>query len=124
MMMPKFWAFLQPSRVTLNSRGFSGASSAVPGVSAAPPPHPARNIAARLTASLPLTLTAQILLQGCWRSGGDAALLARRHLGGSAVLLAAPEVGADRQLVLASQRPGRVDDRSAADRVCLLGDPD
>src|SRR5690348_185030 len=58
------------------------------------------------------------------RRGGDVAFFAAGDGGGAADLLADPEVGADRQLVLATQRPGRVDDGGAADRLALLGDPD
>jgi hypothetical protein len=54
---------------------------------------------------------------------GDRTRFAPAHLRGPPYLLADPEVGADRQLVLAAQG-GRVDDRGAADRFGLLGDPD
>src|SRR3954451_8423486 len=58
------------------------------------------------------------------RGRGDPALVAAGYLGGAADLLADPEVGADRQLLLAPQRPGGVDHRGAADRLALLRHPD
>jgi hypothetical protein len=47
---------------------------------------------------------------------GHTLCFASGHLGGAAGFLADPEVGADRQLLLAAQRPRRVDDWGTADR--------
>src|SRR5689334_21427851 len=58
------------------------------------------------------------------RRGGDTAGVPGRDLCRPPDLLADPEVGADRQLVLAAQRPGGVDHRGTADRVGLLTHPD